>query len=64
MVKPIACYGAEIWGYTYGEEIEKIQLNFCKQYIGLNSNTMNSFVLGESSRYSIAVSYMTRCIEY
>ena len=64
MVKPIACYGAEIWGYTYSEEIEKIQLIFCKQYIGLNSNTMDSFVLGESGRYCMAVSYMTQCIKY
>ena len=25
MVKPIACCGAEIWGYRYSEEIEKVQ---------------------------------------
>ena len=36
MVKPVACYMAEIWGYKYSEEIEKIQAKFCKQYIGLN----------------------------
>ena len=30
MDKPIAIYGAEIWGYMYSEEIEKIQTRFCK----------------------------------
>ena len=57
MVKPIACFGAEIWGYTHNEEIEKIQLVFCKQYIGLKSNSMDSLVLVESGRYCMAVSY-------
>ena len=41
MIKPIACYGAEIWGYGYSDEIEKIQTIFCKRYIGLKSNTMD-----------------------
>lgn len=35
MVKPVAIYGAEIWEYTFSEEIEKIQTKFCKQYVGL-----------------------------
>ncbi|MEW8544974.1 MAG: reverse transcriptase family protein, partial [Candidatus Thiodiazotropha sp.] len=64
MVKPIACYGSEIWGYKYSEEIERVQTAFCKQYIGLKQNTMDSFVLGECGRYSMAVFYMTQCIKY
>ena len=28
MVKPVACYGAEIWGYQFCEEIEKVQSRF------------------------------------
>ena len=64
MVKPIACYGAEIWGYKYSDEIERVQTSFCKQYIGLKTNTMDSFVLGECGRYCMAVSYMTQCIKY
>ena len=34
MVKPVACYGAEIWGYQFCEEIEKVQSRFCKYFIG------------------------------
>ena len=46
IVKPISCYGAEICGYEYSDEIERLQTLFCKQYIGLKNNTMDSFVLG------------------
>ena len=64
MVKPIACYGAEIWSCRCSEEIEKVQTTFCRQYFGLKSNITDSFVLGECGRYCMAVSYMTQCIKY
>ena len=28
MVKPILCYGSEIWGYKYVEKIEKVLIKF------------------------------------
>ena len=31
MVKPILCYGSEILGFKYAENIEKIQVKFCKR---------------------------------
>ena len=46
MVKPIAIYGAEIWGYKFSEEIEKFQTKFCKQYVGLKQKTADIFALG------------------
>ena len=64
MVKPVACYGAEIWGYTYSEEIERIQTKFCKQYLSLRQNTNDDFALGECGRFPLAVSYMTQAIKY
>jgi len=30
IVLPVLCYGAEVWGMVKPEEIEKIQLQFCK----------------------------------
>ena len=47
MVKPVTIYGAEIWGYMFSEEIEKIQTRFCKQYVGLKQKTADYFALGE-----------------
>ena len=65
MVKPIAIYGAEIWGYKFSEEIEKlIQTKFCKQYVGLKQKTADIFALGECGRFPLAVAYMTQCVKY
>ena len=33
IVKPILCYGSEIWGYEYSQKIEKVQIKFCKKKI-------------------------------
>lgn len=41
--------------YKCSEEIEKVQIAFCKQYVRLKQNTMDSFVLVECGRYSMAV---------
>ena len=30
MVKPILCYGSEIWGFKCAKNIEKILVKFCK----------------------------------
>ena len=54
MVKPIAVYVAEIWGYAYPEEIEKNQTQFYKQYVGLKQKTEDIFALGERGRYPLA----------
>ena len=43
MVKPVACYGAELWGYYFCDETEKVQSKFCKYFIGLKQNTNDSF---------------------
>ena len=64
VIKPTACYGAEIWGYEYCKEIEKVQTMFCKQYIGVRQNTSDSLVLGECGRYPLAIVYVTQCIKY
>lgn len=64
IVKPILCYGSEIWGYRYYEKIEKVQTKFCKRFCTLSSNTADSFALGECGRLPIAVTYMSRCLNY
>ena len=51
-------------GYTYSEEIERIQTKFCKQYLSLRQNTNYAFALGECGRFPVAVSYMTQAIKY
>ena len=64
MVKPIACYGSEIWGYKFSEKNEKVQTKFCKYYTGLKQNTNDTFALGECGRFPMAIFYMTQVIKY
>ena len=64
MVVPILCYGSEIWGFEYCENIEKVQRRFIKYYLGVGSKTSNVAIYGESGRYPICVHYMSRCIKY
>ena len=64
MVKPILCYGSEIWGFKYAENIEKIQVKFCKRYCGLSLNVADYFTLGECGRLPLCTTYMSNCIKY
>ena len=63
-MKPILCYGSEIWGYKYYEKIEKIQSRFCKRFCCLSPNTPDILALGECGRLPVAITYMVRCLTY
>ena len=63
-VKPILLYGAEIWGTSHIEIIEKIQIKFCKMFLGIGKTTLNTLTLVELRRYSLCVDYMSRSIKY
>lgn len=64
IVKPILCYGSEIWGYEYSKTIEKIHIQFCKKFVGLHQNTADYFALSECGRYPLAVTYMSNSVKY
>jgi len=64
MVKPIRVYGAEMWGHTFSENIEQVQAQFCKDFIGLNRSTNNCMALGEVGRLELCVEYHFKCVKY
>ena len=64
MVSPILCYGSQVWGYKYSVEIETVQINFCKRYLGVKSSTNNCIVLGECGRLPMCITYYTTCVKY
>ena len=64
MVKPILCYGSEIWGYRYADKIEQVQINFCKRYCNLSTNTASVLALGECGRLPLYTTYVPNCIKY
>jgi len=64
MVKPILCYGVELWGYQYIEKLENVHLHFCKRYCALPPQTATVFVYGECGRLPLCITYFIQCIKY
>lgn len=64
MIAPILYYGAELWGYEPCQQIENIQIKFCRYLLGVNTHTPNAAVLGELGRFPLYTEYATKCIKY
>jgi hypothetical protein len=50
LILPILNYGAEIWGNINALPIERVHLKFCKEILGVKSQTQNEFIYGELGR--------------
>ena len=46
-VKPTLLHGDEIWGTEFYEDIERVQIKYCKAFLGVCSSTNDSIVLGD-----------------
>ena len=64
MITPILLYGSTIRGYEFSHVIEQVQLEYCKQILGVRGNTIKCAVLGECGRRPLAVHYMSKCVKY
>ena len=42
LIEPILSYGCEVWGINEAVILIKIHLQFCKQVLGLRSQTQNT----------------------
>ena len=63
MVRPILCYGAQVWGYQYNEKVESLHLSFCKRYCLLPQQTTSVFVYSECGRLPLCTYYMTQSVK-
>ena len=63
-IAPILCYGSEIWGHTYQDQIEKIHVSFCKFVLGVSKTASNSAVLGECGRLPLSIHYQKRYVKF
>ena len=63
-IVPILCYGSEIWGHTYQDQIEKIHVNFCKFVLDGSKTASNSAVLGECGRVPLSIHYQKRYVKF
>ena len=64
MIAPILLYGAEVWGFNEAEHIEKVQTDYCKQTLGVPSQTTNIAVRAETGRLPMFIHYYKRCVKY
>ena len=64
MVKPILCYGSEVWGTEYSSIIESVHFEFCRYFLGVNSSVNNAVAAGECGRLPMCVSYYTNSVNY
>ena len=64
MVKPILVHGAEIWGYHYSKIVERVQIQYCRTFLGVSKSTNNDVVLGECGRLPLYIDYVAKLIKY
>ena len=64
MVIPILCYGGELWGFEYAQQIESFHGQFCKTFLSLPSHINNSMALGECGRLPLCTTYYVKPIKY
>ena len=63
-VKPILLYGCEIWGVGNNDVIERVQLNYFKQILGLKKSTPSYMLYGEIGIMPLEVDIHTRIISF
>ena len=51
MIKPILCYGSQIWGYEYIDSIEVVHNKFCKRIMHVKKPTNLFMVNADVSHY-------------
>ena len=64
IIKPILCYGCEIWGFTVKEEIERIEVQYLKYILHLPNNATNSAVHGELGQFPLHLFWKENIIKY
>ena len=64
LIKPVLHYGAEIWGFSNSNMIERVHLQFCKALLGVKRTTQNDFVYGELGRLDLKHYRLISIIKY
>ena len=80
LVRPIICYGSEVWGvlntlyfgkttdsfWEKSEKLacEKLHLKYCKGVLGVNKKAQNAAVMGELGRYPMIIYIVKMMLRY
>lgn len=63
----VACvlsYGAEIWGFHVGRDIEKVHTRFCKMILKVKNSTSNFMTYTELGRVPLVIHRKVRILKY
>jgi hypothetical protein len=63
-VKTALNYGAEIWGFHNGQDVEKLHTNSCKRILGVKKSTYNNAVYYELGRFPIEMDRKRKIFRY
>ena len=64
LVSPILLYASEVWGIYEYEHIDKIHIKFCKNILGVRTQSPNYAVYGDLGRYPLSVIAKERSIKF
>jgi hypothetical protein len=64
LILPILNYGSELTGLSNFNRIEQIHLKFCKQLLGVRTQTQNNFIYGELGRTPLKQYRIVSVIRY
>ena len=64
MLKPILCYGSEVWGFTGDQHLERVELRFLKQILHLPMSVPNMAVYGELGQLPVNLWWKERILKY
>ena len=64
LVSPILLYASEVWGIYEYEHIDKIHIKFCKNILGVKTQSPNYAVYGDLGRYPLSVIGKERSIKF
>ena len=63
-IKPALLYGSEIWGVVRRDDIEHVQIKYCKMVLIVGKTTWFFASLKDCGRYHLFVDYHCRAIKY
>ena len=64
LIKPILMYGCEVWGFCPSTVVERVHLQFCKEFLKLRKSSSNFFIYGELGRTPLLIERKGRIIKY
>ena len=64
LIRPIANYGCEVWGYVKAEDLEVVHRRFCKFALGVPNTATNLAVYGELGRVPLEIKRRSAIIKY